>query len=1339
MTLERWVPRLLRDRLATAPLRRGDTEAEPESLEVAALWLDISGFTPLTRRFAEQGARGAELVSGILDRCYGALTERILAAGGDLVDFAGDGILAIWTAQAQGSHASAQGALADAVRAAESCARGIQSAMDRFPAAEGAELRFYAGIGAGRVSLLEVGGVEGRWRFLVAGEPLAQMGAAKAACDAGEVVLSKEAAGILRGMPLVGAPAVSAPRGRTVASAGEASPDALRAYLVDVVLRRLDAGQTAWLAEFRLASILFVVVPAFDVESDGGRRRVREAMRGAQERIFALDGSLNQVMADDTGLVLLAAWGVPDHTHEDDARRAVQAANEIRAVLAASGLDARVGVASGRVFCGAVGSEARCRYALVGAAVNRAARIAMASTTTARCDERTRELAERWLGFNEGESLALKGIDEPVRAFTSTGPKRASQARANVTAVSGRKREREAIESALDGATSDGPPLLLIEGEAGIGKSVLLRHLASETTALGRRLFVGAADAVERSTAYYPWREPVRGLFGIGSGADPAAERARVAETLRALPGSAERIPLLEPVLTIGLIDNPTTAAMAGVDRGLATREFLAEAFDLLAGPSPVLILDDLHWFDSASLELFLTLRDRVPRVLIAGATRPLDDDAAPQLRALVARRDVVRIPLVEMSGSEVLGMVGASLGVREIPAELAEFLVKRGEGHPLFTIELALLLREMGVLHVEGTTCRFDAADPRLAALTFSEKAEGIVATRIDRLDPSHQLALKVASVIGRAFEYQLVRGVYPIEEERPSLRVILDDLTRPKLIEEERPDPALAYLFRHVVIREVAYGLVSFAQRRQLHGEVARALEAHAGADLASNLPLLAHHWLMAEEPAPAISYLERAAVEALRRGAGREALRFLQDAFALAEKERARLPGMTAVRLAELERLTGEAMEQLLDVPESSRWLERAVVRLGHAVHQVGDRRRGRAVLKQAAIQLGHIIWPPRWRPRRGAAVTAEDELAARAFGTLAEHAYFESDVAGMLLFSLTSVNLAERSRSPVAAERSYVTLAHTAGLAGLTPLLNRYRRLSENTTLGRNMALRDIELGGRMLAKGRFAEAAAAGERAALLARRYADRHHEAQGWGTLASTLLRQGWPDRALEPAAKIHPTGRADWALAAECMAAVMSGRPVGALDRYAAMESWEPAFALAHKVLRAIAAEQRGDRAAMNAHIEESLTEMEGPGFKNAFTTGHYINLVALHARLYHGARAGDPEERERLAINLRRLERALRRHTRIVAISRPRLGQVRAMLAFHAGNRGAGAKHLAHALREAERLEMRAEQVAMLVEAARWGLPAAEAGLDRARAICRERGLDRLLLEVDGAISP
>ncbi len=1323
MTLARYVPRLLRERLASAGRRRSD--GAPEIVHLAALWIDISGFTPLTRRFAEQGARGAEIVGDILDRCLGQLADRIASAGGDLIDFAGDAVLAVWPA------ADAD-ALPEATMRAAACARGIQQTMDRFAAGDGAELRFYAGVGAGAVTLLEVGGAEGRWRFLVTGDPLVQMARAKERCAAGEVVLSPEALSLVAGR--------AAPSDVVIAEPPAGDDQELRAYLVDSVLRRLDAGQTDWLAEFRLASVVFVIVPVLEVQLAEGRRALHEAVRSTQERVNALGGSLNQVMMDDTGLVMLVAWGVPDHTHEDDARRAVQAAVEIRRTLGELGLVARVGVATGRVFCGSVGNSERARYALVGAAVNRAARVAMRSPESVRCDDRTRELAEPWLRFGDPEIETLKGIDEPVPLFRPIGTRRASS-RVPGTAISGRERERELLSDALAGTVGGkGPPLLLIEGDPGIGKSVLLRNLAAEVTALGmqRRLFVGAADSVERNTSYFPWREPFRTLFAVDTAGDPAEQRQRVVESLRPLPGREERIPLLEPVLTLGFADNATTAAMAGADRGLATRELLAEALDLLGGPAPVLLLDDLHWFDSASLELIGAIRERVPRALIAGATRPPQEDAAPQLLALAADSDTVRIPLVEMSGTEILGMVRESLGVETLPEALADYLVARGEGHPLFTIELALLLREMGVVRVDGRGCAFDPDDPRLAALSFSEKAEGIVATRIDRLDPSHQLALKVASVVGRAFEFQLVQGVYPIAEDRGALRRILDDLTRPRLIEEERPDPALAYLFRHVVIREVAYGLVSYAQRRALHAEIARALEVTTEADHAGNYPLLAHHWRMAEEPGPAIAYLERAGVEALHRGAGREAFRFFQDAFALAERERARLPEITETRLAELERQTGEATEQLLDVPESSRWLRRALTRLGHEVPDSADRGRRRALLRQARVQLGHLLWPLSLRRRASPEQAAALELAARAYGTLAEHSYFESDLLGMLLFSLTSVNLAERAGAPAAAERSYVSLAHTVGLLGVTPLVRRYRDRSANTTLGRNMAFRDIELAGRLLAKGRMEEAAAAGERAALLARRYADRHHEAQGWGCIVSAAMRLGQPDRAAEAAARIVPTGRVDWAMAGQGGAWILSGRPEGALERFASLETWEPAFALAHLTARVIWAEERGEWDRARAEAEATLVEMEGPGLKNAFTTGHYGNLLAFHSRLYHRTPADDRAARNAVIACVRRLHAELKRHSRVFTIGRPRMQQAAAMIALHDGGRSAGRRQLAGGLRRAERQAMAVDIVGILLETARWELPGAAEGVARAARICRAQGMHRLLREVE-AVRP
>ncbi len=1328
MTLSRWVPQLLRARLAEAAVRR-DAARAVESVDAAVLWLDISGFTSLTRRLAEQGPRGAELVSGVLDRCYGTLTDRIAAAGGDVIDFAGDGILAIWPAREGTS-------LASAVDRAARCARELQSALDRSEVMEGVELRLYAGLGAGTLALLDVGGAENRWRFLLAGDPLVQMGRAKAACAAGDVVLSPEATAIQR----AAAERVERPEAvHELADGGTATPTAdatdetaLRAYIADEVLRRVDAGQAAWLAEFRRASIVFVVVPtaSFDAPT---LRLLRDAVRLGQERVHALGGSLNQVVMDDTGLVLLAAWGVPDHTHEDDARRAMQAADDVHAAIGALGLAVRAGVATGRVWCGACGNERRARYAIVGDTVNRAARIALASPTQARCDDRTREDAARWLDFESDEPLRLKGLDEPVAVHRSRGVRAAERGAGHATALSGRARERALLANALQsGATATRVPLLVIEGEAGIGKSVLLRHLAAEAGALGRPVFAGAADAVERHTNFFAWREPFRALFRLDATLAPAAARDRIAEALRPLDGRAERLPLLEPVLGVGFKDNETTAAMAGADRGVATRELLADAFALLAGDTPVVLLDDLHWFDSASLALIEAIRARAPRALVAVGTRPTSDDTPPALAALIADADSVRIPLVEMGEQEVRGMICRALAVETIPDALGQYLATRGEGHPLFTIELALLLREMGVIRIEGRQCAFDPDDARLGALSFSARAEGIVATRIDRLDPAHQLALKVAAVVGRSFEFQLVQRVYPIAAERPALRTVLEDLTRPRLIEEEHPDPALAYLFRHVVIREVAYGLVSFAQRRGLHAEVARALEAAGAGEDAQQLPLLAHHWLLAEEPAPALRYLERAAREALHRGSGREARRFLEDALALLERERAGLPDVTPATIAELERLMGEAMEQLLDLGESSRWLRSALARLGYAAPEVGSPQRRALLVRQAFAQFGHLVWPPTWRPKPTPAHAATLALCARAFGTLAEHCYFDSDVGGMLLFSLTSVNLAERAQAPEAAERSYVTLAHTAGLAGATALLHRYRARSANTTLGRNRAFREIEVAGRALARGRFAEASAAGERAAQLARRFADRHHEAQGWGAIVSASLRLGNIASALDASERILATGHLDWGLAGRCNASIISGRPAGALQRYAEMETWEPAFALSHLSARTLWAEERGDLAEAQRCAARALDEIERPGLKNAFTTGHYANLLGFHSRWLHSARE-DAEERGLALANIRRLRTELKRHARVIHIARPRLAQASAMLALVAGERRTGARLLAQGLRIADGMQMAPEVVGLLLELVRWNLPGAAAARARALAICESLGLERLGAEV------
>jgi predicted ATPase len=190
---------------------------------------------------------------------------------------------------------------------------------------------------------------------------------------------------------------------------------------------------------------------------------------------------------------------------------------------------------------------------------------------------------------------------------------------------------------------------------------------------------------------------------------------------------------------------------------------------------------------------------------------------------------------------------------------------------------------------------------------VNFPDTMQGVVAARIDRLAPGQELALKVASVIGRLFAFRLLRDVHPIEADWSGLRGFLDDLQRHDFTVLDTPAPDLAYLFKHVVTQEVAYGLLLASQRRQLHRAVAEWYEQVQADDLPSLYSLLAYHWGRAEEPTKTLSYLELAGEQALRVGAYQEAVELLTETLS---RSAAVQPAPDAVRQARWHRQLGDA---------------------------------------------------------------------------------------------------------------------------------------------------------------------------------------------------------------------------------------------------------------------------------------------------------------------------------------------------------------------------------------------------------------------------------------------
>jgi class 3 adenylate cyclase len=924
-----YVPPMIIRRCLAQPQVEQVTNPTLERFPAAAFFADISGFTALTERLAQRGPAGAEELTRIINDYFSQLIEIITAYSGhvEIVKFAGDALLALWPASAEfrvqssesrvpspesktrsreykeqdsGLRTLDSGLEACVLRAAQ-CGLAVQEKLQDFTV-EGIKLSLRVGIGVGEVTLMHLGGVFGRWELLVAGEPLVQMSAAEHEAAPGDVVLSPEAWAYVAESCQGQSRANGNVRldSTPVLPSEEFSPallldfddktqqtrleKVLRSYLPGAILSRIYAGQSDWLAELRRVTVIFVNLPGLDYTSPDALERAQEAMLALQTALYRYEGSINKLSVDDKGITLVAALGLPPLAHEDDAVRGVEAALAMQAKLKELGWRSAIGVATGRAFCGAVGSERRREYTMIGDVVNLAARLMQAAPDDLLCDAATFQAARTQLIFETLPPTKVKGKAEPVALYRPQG--RIKKTLASSSGLVGRESEMQLLLAELDTLqqTKQGG-VVMIEGEAGIGKSRLLAELRKQAQSRRLTVFSGGGDAVEKSTPYYAWRSVFSQLFDLEVLVNPEARRRHILDLLEVEPELLELAPLLNSILLLELPDNETTAPLIGQVRADQTRDLLLDAIRASTTRSPkVLILEDVHWLDSASWALLWLIRQKIRPLLVVLSTRPLTEPLPAEYRQLLGLPITKRIKLAALPPAELLGLVCQRLGVRSLPPKVAALIQTKAEGNPLFAGELAYAMYEAGLLVIENGECRLASGTGSLQAFNFPDTVQAVITSRIDRLTPAQQLTLKTASVIGRVFPLRLLQEIYPVEADKMRLVEYLDSMQELNLTGLEAPEPDLSYLFTHVVAQEVSYNLMLFAQRRQLHRRVAEWHEQNFGEDLSPYYPLLAYHWSRAEEPARALTYFKKAGEEAMRGASYREAARFFREVLRL-----------------------------------------------------------------------------------------------------------------------------------------------------------------------------------------------------------------------------------------------------------------------------------------------------------------------------------------------------------------------------------------------------------------------------------------------------------------------
>lgn len=1295
--------------------------ATSDPSEGALLFVDISGFTGLTERFAERGAEGAEALTCALNDLFGRLIARVADHGGDVLKFAGDAVLAVFTTGPAG--------LGEAVRRAEHAAEALLADLAGFEGAPGLPLSLRVSIGAGDLHVAHLGGVRDRWEYVASGPALTQAAQLQARVPPGAVALSSEARAAREDAldPDIPAP-VPAPARQV--SQPEAVADALRRYVPGAIRARLDAGQRGWLAELRRVTVVFARMEGFEELLSRDLGAAQGVINAAQEALYRFEGSLNKVLVDDKGATLLAAFGLPPLAHADDPRRALAAAELLHDRLAGLGIGCTVGLSTGLTFCGIVGGETRREYTVMGHTVNLAARLMGAAGDGVWCDEATLRAGAGREAPGPSVTLKLKGLGE-VHAFRARSVVRGPDSRgvaatreaspsevgAAPDAPEGaprRRGQRDTLRAQVDGLTRGVGGVVLVSGEAGLGKSRLTGALRAEAASQGVRVVAGAADAVDRATPYHVWGAALAQLIGEVEEEPQAPRQERLFHRLG--PRRAALAPLLNGMLALGLPETPLTAGMSGAVRASNIHTLVAEllAEEVARGPLLV-VLEDVHWADSASWALAAHVVAHVRPLLLVMTARPLEGDLPQEASRLLSLPGLVHLQLSPWERADVEALARQRLGVADVPRALVDLLLERAEGNPFFTDELLRVLGEEGLVVRVGERCVLAPAVGDLRGVAVPDTLQGLITSRIDRLTPSQQLALKVASVIGRVFSHRTLADIHPVPEDRPHLLGLLEALGRLDLTPLLGREPDPTYTFKHIITQEVAYNLMLFAQRRLLHRAVAEWYEAR-GTDLGPWYAALAHHWAAAEEPARALTYLDRAGAQALACGAYREAVGFLTEAERTAAAMEAAGRGASEGRAAARRgRQLGEALCGLGRLEESRRAFQRALVALGLTLPASMP---GVVVylLGQMAIQALHRLAPGRLarRPERDPERLLE---GAHVFGKLTETYYVDNQKERTLLCVLSGLNLAERYGPCAEIARSCANSAVASGSVGAHRLAEVYaRRAWEAAQEVDDPATRTwaaLLVGMYDVSVGRFERAELLLTEAISVSRRLGDWRRWDESTATFGILQLRRGEPARALPTFTELirSASGREvaeslGWGLSGAIEAAAGCGAEDVWTPRLAELLAADPQLGDADRI-QAFGTLSLGWRRAGRLDLALQAAQVAAQIIQRSSALVHYavsgyVATAETFLEVWEQEPRGPGAEARRDAA--RRSTDALVRLCAAFPIGLPAAHRTRAWWMRLAGHPRRARRHLQRGLEACERLAMPLEAPQLAQEAAR-----------------------------------
>jgi TOMM system kinase/cyclase fusion protein len=657
------------------------------------------------------------------------------------------------------------------------------------------------------------------------------------------------------------------------------------------------------------------------------------------EVLQRFDGHVAQYLGDG----LLVYFGYP-RAHEDDAQRAIRAGLGILDAMGALNtrlerdkglrLAVRLGIHTGPVVVGPMGSGGRHEQLALGETPNLAARLqSLAAPNTVAISATTHRLVQGYFRFDDLGGPSLKGVETPLRVYRVVAES-ATQSRLDaagptgLTPLVGREHEvgllRERWAQSRDGLGQ----VVLLSGEAGIGKSRLAQALKEHLTEDTHTRIECRASPYYQQSAFYPIVEHVQRLLQFRKDDTPEAKLHKLEAVLGPYGFALEEVvPLFAGLLSLPLAERYAPPALTPERQKQKTLEALLTWLLREAERQPVcLIVEDLHWVDPSTLEWLSLLIDQIPttRVLMLLTFRP---DFQPPW---AVRSHLTHLTLSRLSPRQTEGMIGQVVRGKPLPAEVMQQVVVTTDGVPLFVEELTKMVVELGL--VKEREGRYELTGP-LPSLAIPATLHDSLMARLDRLGSAKQVA-QLGAVIGREFTYEVLHAVSPVEEA--ILQQGLAQLIKAELIYQRGLLPQARYLFKHALIQETAYQSLLRSTRRQYHQQIAQALEERFPETRETQPELLAHHYTEAGLAAQAILYWQRAGQRAIQRSANVEAVAHLTHGLALLEM----LPDTPERMPQELALQTAMGLALLATKGYAAPEMEKTYARARQLCQQIGD---------------------------------------------------------------------------------------------------------------------------------------------------------------------------------------------------------------------------------------------------------------------------------------------------------------------------------------------------------------------------------------------------------------